>query len=1162
VAQQVFTSSGTFTPPAGVSSVDVLIVGGGGAGGATSGTAQEGGGGAGGLRWLTGLAVTPGVGVAVTVGAGGTGGNNGGNSSFGSEFADGGGGGGNGVSGSSQDGKAGGSGGGAAGGSSVRGFGGAGTAGQGNNGGDGTTGASGTRGGGGGGGAGAAGTSATSGNAGDGGAGLNMSAYVGTSVGVSGWFAGGGGGAGTSGAGGQGGGGAGVSSTPGANGIANTGGGGGGPDSTGGSGVVIVVYTVGATIPTGTGTGTFTFTGTGVGSTPGAGSGAGSWTFAGAGVGSKASSGSGTGSWSFVGVGAGSAPGIPVSEGAGTGSWAFVGAGEGTKSTTGEGTGIWEFTGAGVGAHPIAPTEGAGAGTWDFTGTGAGLAAIWGPTETTNRVGGRRRGGYAVATWEPAVVAPPASVVYGEARDVAHAYSTVTMNGTQPVFDVDKTSRTRHRTRVVVGGKDVTFFRGVPTPTPAYQLVSPLLYGPATLRLPQVAAAFEQLGVGDLDWLRTERRVLVQRVDEAGDVVATDYRGVIVAFDTAGADLTVEIGGEASGRAALMERQPPIFRTVNDIGAHAYYAIRALGLPFTPRLGPDTGISLARFGGTGHLDYISQLCARAWTQSGNQWTIMPSTDTGAYRMVRKDTTTIDATAYLDDAYTVGSLRRDLAEEPNRLYATGVTPEGQRVRFGAYPGLKQGAAAPYPFNNNRNFGLGTTNADTDTGDGITVMIDKLRVHKYMNAIDQPGGYDNDAEKGVRQLQDDAGLPVTGTMTPATWRALFDLDATGFSLRQSQIMPAAQKTYTKQWHRSGAGAQIRKNPNYDKRRLKRDRTVDMGPGFTVAQMREFARAEIDASNDDNWVGQIVFHTGALVAGDHTPGTPVAPSDIFRARALRPGMNLSLPLFDGGIVVHVSAVSVGEDGTVTATVDTRARDSMAVWEVIQRNRESRRNPARQWVRDHRASGEIKDAIDGWDEVGGLLGDNVTVPGHRWTIFEVVAGQEGTVARLSLRTNPNAEFVCAVFGRVFDADAMEKRLRRRVGNPLTKRGSKKWEDEDVRDDLDANNFLLYVAGSNEDPCGYYPKHKRPEVVITDEANPDYDPTADTDSTGLDDEPTIEVESEGASINPLTGRWKDDAQFGYRTFAQPVLYVAMYADRDTVVPAGRIMWPQLEAGA
>jgi hypothetical protein len=748
--------------------------------------------------------------------------------------------------------------------------------------------------------------------------------------------------------------------------------------------------------------------------------------------------------------------------------------------------------------------------------------------DATNRVGGRQRGGYAVATWEPAVVTPPASVVYGEARDVAHAYGPVTMNGTQPVFDVDKASRTRHRTRVVVGGKDVTFFRGVSTPTPAYQLVSPLLYGPATLRLPQVAAAFEQLGTGDLDWLRTEQRVLVQRVDEAGDVVATDYRGVIVAFDTAGADLTVEIGGEASGRAALMERQPPIFRTVNDIGAHAYYAIRALGLPFTPRLGPDTGIKLARFGGTGHLDYISQLCARAWTQSGNQWTIMPSTDTGAYRMVRKDTTTIDATAYLDDAYTVGSLRRDLAEEPNRLYATGVTPEGQRVRFGAYPGLKQGTAAPYPFNDNRNFGLGTTNADTDTGDGVTVMIDKLRVHKYMDAIDQPGGYDADAEKGVRQLQNDAGLPVTGTMTPASWRALFDLDKVGFSLRQSQIMPAAQKTYTKQWHRSGAGAQLRKNPNYDKRRLKRDRTVDLGSGFTISQMREFARAEIDASTDDNWVGQIVFHTGALVAGDHTPGTPVAPSDIFRARALRPGMNLSLPLFDGGIVVHVSAVSVGEDGTVTATVDTRARDSMAVWEVIQRNRESRRNPARQWVRDHRASGEIKDAIDGWDEVGGLLGDNVTVPGHRWTIFEVVAGQEGTVARLRLRTNPNAEFVCAVFGRVFDTDAMEKRLTRRVGNPLTEAGSKKWEDEDVRDDLDDNNFLLYVAGSNEDPCGYYPKHK----------------------------------TDGETTNPLTGRWKDDAQFGYRTFAQPVLYVAMYADRDTVVPAGRIMWPQLEAGA
>lgn len=70
---QVFTSSGTFTVPTGVSAVKVTVIGGGG-GGAGGNQVCCGGGGGGGVavRWVTGL--TPGGTVAVTVGAAGTGG--------------------------------------------------------------------------------------------------------------------------------------------------------------------------------------------------------------------------------------------------------------------------------------------------------------------------------------------------------------------------------------------------------------------------------------------------------------------------------------------------------------------------------------------------------------------------------------------------------------------------------------------------------------------------------------------------------------------------------------------------------------------------------------------------------------------------------------------------------------------------------------------------------------------------------------------------------------------------------------------------------------------------------------------------------------------------------------------------------------------------------
>jgi hypothetical protein len=73
---QTFTTSGTYTPGAGVTAVDVVVIGGGGQGGnrTTGGTTSfnGGGGSGGGVRVYRNVPVTEGVGVAVTVGGSGT----------------------------------------------------------------------------------------------------------------------------------------------------------------------------------------------------------------------------------------------------------------------------------------------------------------------------------------------------------------------------------------------------------------------------------------------------------------------------------------------------------------------------------------------------------------------------------------------------------------------------------------------------------------------------------------------------------------------------------------------------------------------------------------------------------------------------------------------------------------------------------------------------------------------------------------------------------------------------------------------------------------------------------------------------------------------------------------------------------------------------------
>jgi len=72
-AATTFTSSGTFTVPVGLTSVDVLVIGGGGSGGAAGGNIQYekgGGGGAGGFIYRPAFPISPGVPISVTIGDG------------------------------------------------------------------------------------------------------------------------------------------------------------------------------------------------------------------------------------------------------------------------------------------------------------------------------------------------------------------------------------------------------------------------------------------------------------------------------------------------------------------------------------------------------------------------------------------------------------------------------------------------------------------------------------------------------------------------------------------------------------------------------------------------------------------------------------------------------------------------------------------------------------------------------------------------------------------------------------------------------------------------------------------------------------------------------------------------------------------------------------
>ena len=736
----------------------------------------------------------------------------------------------------------------------------------------------------------------------------------------------------------------------------------------------------------------------------------------------------------------------------------------------------------------------------------------------------------------PEVVTQAASVV------VAQAFGPATMDGTQPVFTVSEAVITRGRQQIVVNGEDVTYFRDVATPDVDYTLLEPLLYGPGSIEFPQIAACFETEGVGDLWWLRAQAPVEVNLVvDDV--VVAPLYKGFVAAFDKSGRTLTVQLGGEANGRAAMRDRQVPIFPRINDVGHQLADAVRDLGLPHYPPLGAVTGIETMTTGGTGHLDHINNLVAKSWTRSGKQWTVMPDPATGVYETHRKDTTTIHASAFLDDARTVGNLRRDIAEEPNQIFVTCVTPAGMRVRFGKYPGLTQGPVPDFPGN----MFLG------DSGEGVRLLVGKLHASGYLRLVEVAGGYDDDVMRAVMQLQDDAGLPETGEVDLATWRALYDLDVTGLSLEWANIQPAAQRSKTRKFNRSANGTIMGFNDEYDPDVIVRHRSIDLGAGVTRKQAREFARTVLHDSDDANWVGDITFNTGALIRGEKAIGATLTAADVMDARELRPGMNIWLPAFDGGTLLHVSACQADRGGTVTATVDTRFRDAMEVWEVIARNKASRNDPSRQRERAWRASTIAKDSIGEWDEFGGSLGVDITLE-RGWTVFPVIAAMEGQIRDLRIKLKSPGEFAVAVFGKDPDRGWLEEVNP----HPLTVTGTRVWEKK--ADEFD-KRLLLYSAGTHEEPCGYWPGRKKWKSVTGDEVNPDYKPGADDNDTGTDDAETIEVTTE-ESFGTVTGEFRDEAGFPYFAANRKVIWVAVNVRSANVIETGRLMKPQLEAGA
>jgi hypothetical protein len=685
------------------------------------------------------------------------------------------------------------------------------------------------------------------------------------------------------------------------------------------------------------------------------------------------------------------------------------------------------------------------------------------------------------------------------------------------------------RDKITVDGVDVTDFRDKHTPFPTLSLAEPFAYGAIVLTFPQIHATFEadNFGTGELSWVREGARVVISREFDSGpDVI--DYVGVVLSVPVDGRALNLEVGGEFSGRAASLEMKTPLARSMIDVGHWAQQAILAANLSFVDGYGPTTGIKIAPQGGQSLLAWTQYVCTMSQDDDGTQRALMPSTwGARTWTFAEKDTTTVDLTGFPDDARVALRVTRDATEQPNVWYGSGISPEGVRWQNSKYPGVFQGTPAPYPMSGGAPFGSGTTDADTINDDGISTLQINLEQRGYMPFATPPTSTYNAAMvKAVKLLQADARLSETGTMTTDAWDALFDLSVTGYDLNGAKIFPLISDPRVEKFIYSSTGAVIGRNPAFDPRVLRVERVIDFGPGVDKATGRAWCRGQQARALRKNWTGTIELGNGVgLWAGDHATPTGLTEANIVAQRDIRPGMNVRIPYFDNDTLFHIAGVEQRADGA-TLTVDTQARDLMELREIIDRNRESRRDVRREWMSQNRP-GKHSGNMVVRDEHFGILHNDVTLHGNRWNVIPFIVGQSGQVNRVKIHlVNDQAAFAVAAFA----TRVTERRLNRRVGNPLTVTGGESaWEKASLQDWFD-NRVLLYSAGDENQPCGYFPRR-------------------------------FKNDSGNATGAPITGRHFDDEPWPYECApgTAAIIYVAIWPDRDCTLKRGQILWPQLD---
>jgi hypothetical protein len=579
---------------------------------------------------------------------------------------------------------------------------------------------------------------------------------------------------------------------------------------------------------------------------------------------------------------------------------------------------------------------------------------------------------------------------------------------------------------VVVSGRDVTYFRDAPTIVDEWSAAEPFGDASAQVTFPQLTQV-DVTGTGDLTWLHPGAPVEIFLLDVDGTTRHRRFAGHFISDETGNGSDDISNVWQAEGalfQADHVGNPVPTILDPTDIGT---LISKSLNSVVSRRYGSVAGVATtipSRERGSADdspIDYAQGLLGTAWTDDGStQWTVAKRPNTHRQYLLRlKDRTTVHWTVTAGAPGIETTLSRDLLSTVTAIYGHGIGPDGYAWAGWCYPRFLDDDAPPFPFANpDAIITVGMTDADTDSGDGVSTWQRRVNELNLTSDVKVDGTYSDSDAAICFQIQADYGLLKDRIIGGQTWAATFAVGSGGGDLTGSYRRPLAIDPRVDPHLYSASGAITGPNPAYDASIMRVDRPNEDFANATKAEATRSAKAELARDLNPGWTGTITFtsdpHEGSRFLIDE-------------------GQNIRLLGFRGGNpLLHVADVRANpETYAVTVNVDEHARDAMTLASIQKNARDAAPDPARRpgaVNRRSRLDQDIAVQFDGESDGGKI--PRHAIHGGLWTVIRIPLSQVGQISKIDVRTSgPAAKFCLALFG----APITPAHLVVNVGDPLT---------------------------------------------------------------------------------------------------------------------------------